>query len=104
MDSEDHKVEEFAQTVLQEAQELIFGDRNKHYGHPRMNFQCISEMWNSYIAQRVYVKDGVVSLEPRDVANMMILMKVARDANMPKRDNLVDIAGYAGCADRLNER
>lgn len=35
----------------------------------------------------------------RDVAMMMILLKVARDVSgESKRDNLVDIAGYAACA------
>jgi hypothetical protein len=26
---------------------------------------------------------------------MMVLLKLSRDANSPKRDNAVDIAGYA---------
>jgi hypothetical protein len=88
-------------TILEQANELIFGDRNKHYGHPRNNFQCIAGMWNNYIVQRRAL--GFAHLESRDVAMMMVLMKVARDANMPKEDNLIDIAGYAGCAARLDE-
>ena len=34
---------------------------------------------------------------------MMIWMKIARDNHKPQRDNLVDIAGYANCIDRLAE-
>lgn len=100
-------------TLLEQANELIFGDRNKHYGHPRDNFKCIADMWNAYIEQvhKVQLRNHptlrggneATYISPRDVAMMMVLMKVARDANMPKEDNLIDIAGYAGCAARLDE-
>lgn len=37
-----------------------------------------------------------------DVANMMILLKIARGANgKPKEDNWIDIAGYAACGGEL---
>jgi hypothetical protein len=35
--------------------------------------------------------------------NRKATVKVSREANRPKRDNLVDIAGYARCAERLWE-
>jgi len=43
-----------------------------------------------------------IAVEPRDVANMMILLKVARNNHAHPddpghRDNWVDIAGYAAC-------
>ena len=37
-----------------------------------------------------------------DVANMMILLKIARGANgKPKADTWIDIAGYAACGGEL---
>jgi hypothetical protein len=33
----------------------------------------------------------------------MVLLKTMRDGNMPKRDNLVDAAGYLRCVERVEE-
>jgi hypothetical protein len=35
--------------------------------------------------------------EPEDWAKMMIIDKLARDAEVAKEDNAIDIAGYAAC-------
>lgn len=59
-------------------------------------------MWNAYLDKRSVCSETGWFTD-RDVSMMMILVKVARDANKPKRDNLVDIAGYARCAERLEE-
>lgn len=42
------------------------------------------------------LKDGE-SFTAADVADAMILVKVARNIANQKRDNWADIAGYAGC-------
>lgn len=83
------------ESILEEAQRLIHGDRNKNYGHPRDNFREISKLFAGYLDREV---------SELDVANLMILMKVARakDAGW-HRDSYTDIAGYAGCAERLQE-
>lgn len=93
------------QSILAEAQRLVYGQRNRHYGHPRDNFRVIAMLWTTYLKEVgvAYAQSDVAPIEPRHVAMMMILMKVARDVNMPKRDNIVDIAGYAATADRLLE-
>lgn len=77
---------------LQEAEKIVCGDRENTYGAPEDNFKLISEFWSSYL-------NGKPHLNQRDVANMMILLKVARAATGEfKYDNYVDIAGYAACA------
>lgn len=81
-------------TVLEEAASLTSGDREKAYGHPRENFGRIASMWEAYLG---------VPVSGRQVAMCMVLVKVARDAHQPKRDNLVDVAGYARTAERLGE-
>jgi hypothetical protein len=88
------------ESILEEAQRLIHGERNKNYGHPRDNFKEITNLWNGYLQGF----DPSVGLNELDVANLMILMKVARakDAGW-HRDSYTDIAGYAGCAERLQE-
>jgi hypothetical protein len=62
------------------------------------NHQRIARLWNAYIANR---KEPQSRLTPEDVARMMILLKIARDVFTPKRDNLVDICGYARCLERM---
>lgn len=87
------------ESILEEAQRLIHGDRNKSYGHPRENFAAIAALWNAYLDHAV-----ADALEPQDIANMMILMKVARINNgVYHRDSVTDIAGYAGTIERLQE-
>lgn len=87
------------ESILQEAQKLIHGARNESYGHPRDNFAAIAALWNAYIDSA-----NADALEAQDVANMMILLKVARVNNGKfLRDSYVDIAGYAGTAERLQE-
>ena len=75
---------------LLEAKTLINGERMKNYGEPGKNIQGISELWTTYLGAKIY---------PRDVCNMMILVKVSRDACVPKHDNQVDICGYSSIAD-----
>ncbi len=88
-------------SILEEAQEIIHGDRERTYGNPARNLQAIAELWIVYLAQ----KHGVgLSLFAEDVAMMMILMKVARLMNDPRhRDSLCDIAGYAGLVDKIDQ-
>ncbi len=80
--------------VLEEAADLIDGDRNVTYGSPTQNFENIAELWNVRFGH--LLKNGKTFTAP-DVADAMILLKVARNIADPKRDNAVDIAGYAAC-------
>ena len=70
-------------------------DRGLNYGKPEDNFQRIADLWNTYIAGK---RDPMEGITPLDVANLMVLMKVARLQNSPGHlDSWVDIAGYAAC-------
>jgi hypothetical protein len=42
-------------------------------------------------------------VSPMQVALCLIQLKVAREVHAPKRDNLVDIAGYARVMEMLSE-
>ena len=88
-------------SVLEEAQTIIYGDREKTYGHPAKNLKTIANMWNAYMNN---MDDGNFNISPKDVAAMMMLVKVARFANDPShRDNLVDVCGYAALIERCDE-
>ena len=94
--------------VLTEAASLVFGPRQADYGPPIDNFSDEALAFTAYLRARKLVAGTSPvqrnELSPRDVAMLNILQKVIRDGNVPKRDNLVDIAGYALTAERLDER
>ena len=85
---------------LDEAKKTICGERQDVYGSPEDSFTLIANYWNSYLA----AKDGMLSA--LDIAHMMVLFKMARvQGQAPKRDNYVDLCGYAAiAADRLSAR
>lgn len=80
--------------LLEEAADLIDGDRNVSYGSPTQNFHNIAELWNTRFA---HLLAPGKKFKASDVADAMILLKVARNIADTKRDNWADIAGYAGC-------
>ncbi len=72
--------------ILEEALAVTSGDRNDSYGHPLPNHLAIAGFWSLILG---------ISVTPRQVALCMIGLKLAREGHKAKRDNLVDIAGYA---------
>lgn len=88
-------------SILKEAHEIIYGDREKTYGHPSKNLETIATMWRAYLSA---LSKDLDKLDAKDVAVMMILLKGARLANDPShRDSIVDIAGYAALIERCDE-
>lgn len=82
------------QNILKLAEETIF-QRQGTYDRPENNFVRIADFWNSYLRNRPEKTD----LTPKDVALMMVLLKLAREIYSHKTDNLVDAAGYTQCAE-----
>lgn len=80
------------QSVLAEAEQLINGPRRDSYGDARDSFERVASMW-SVILKR--------SVTAHEVALCMIALKLCREANKHSRDSLVDIAGYAGLAEKV---
>src|ERR1700749_2852277 len=81
--------------VLTEAKGLIEGDRNKSYGSPTQNFTNTAEIWTALLRHKL--KDGE-AITATEVGTLMVGLKLARTIAQPKRDNFVDMAGYAACA------
>lgn len=87
-------------TVLQEAQQLIYGARADKYGHPTENHGCTAAMASAYLSRRY---GRPIVLDAEDICVINVLQKISRQANEPGRDNLVDAAGYLGNIERLKE-
>ena len=83
---------EDATTILKKADELTNCDRQEAYGHPATNFQNTANFWNTYINGKY--PEVNLSLTNEDVGFMMLLLKVSRELNAPKFDNLLDGVGY----------
>lgn len=90
---------EVKKTILDEARQITDGSRSEDYGNPEDNFQKIADYWHVYI-QHVNINRGI-QIGPKDVAAMMVLMKLAREDFRHKRDNLVDAVGYLRCMARI---
>ena len=85
--------------VLENASNIITGERENQYGTTRTTHAHIAEYWNSYLNQ-MYETEYQISA--RDVALMMVLLKIARINGKPTDDTLVDICGYAAIAAELD--
>lgn len=86
-------------SVLEEAQELIHGDRNTDYGHPLDNHSATAELVRAYLRR----KYGTAEFDADDVCVFNVLQKISRLANTPDhRDSLVDIAGYVGNVEMIH--
>ena len=82
------------ETVLQEGQRIIRGDRREEYGPAKDSFAQIATGW------AIILKTDVVAT---DVALCMAWLKLCRFLNSTDRDSLVDLAGYTGLAAVLEE-
>ena len=91
--------DETADDILEEALSITRGSRSASYGPPDQDFRRTAGMWSALFGAKL--KEGV-TFEPRDVALAMILLKTSREMHQRKRDNWVDIAGYARCGSLCN--
>jgi hypothetical protein len=77
----------------------VYGPRQAAYGHPRDNFQRTADLWNGYLLATGRSSDAI---GPADVAQMMVLLKMARLMQTPDhRDSVVDMAGYTATYARV---
>lgn len=86
------------ESILETAKRCVCGDREQDYGRPESNFRTIASLWIDYLS----AKDDALDIRPHDVAAMLALLKIARIATGPaKEDNWVDLAGYAACGGEI---
>ncbi len=79
-------------SILDKAANVISGDRKNTYGDASESFGRIAAMWSAYLG---------IEVSSKDVAMLMVLMKVSRHRHSAHEDDLVDIAGYAALCEGL---
>jgi nucleoside 2-deoxyribosyltransferase len=87
--------EKAQETVLQEADRLVSGDRQSAYGHPFDDFTRTGKLWAAIL--------DLPEVTPEQVALCMAALKISRLCHRYKRDSAVDLAGYAKCLDLVVE-
>jgi hypothetical protein len=90
------------ETVCEEANRIVYGDREQTYGHPALNFEATARYWNAYLDNKKALGKPA-TIDARDVARMMVFLKMARQQHAPKRDNLVDAIGYTACEAKIDD-
>lgn len=80
-------------SILLEAHKIVNGDRKADYGDSNRNLKNVA------------LQAGIlgVEIDAIGVAKVLLSVKMAREGYKHKRDNLVDLAGYAELLNRLYE-
>ena len=81
-------------SILSEAESILGGDRQSDYSDPVKNFDSIAKL-----ASILNGRD----MTDIECCNVMIAVKLIRERYKHKRDNLVDLCGYAEILNRLEE-
>ena len=83
------------ETILQEADRLVHGDRQGVYGHPFDDFSKTASLWSAVLGMEV---------TPEQVALCMIMVKISRLMQSPDhRDTQVDVGGYIATYNMVRE-
>lgn len=79
-------------SLFSEAEKLISQDRRVEYGSAKESFERIAKVWSVLLR---------VEISAKQVAECMIAFKLLRENHQHKRDNLVDLMGYAGLIEQI---
>lgn len=75
--------------ILEEAKQIVEGDRREAYGPVEESFKRHAMVWSAILQPKL--KSPIT---PEEVTLMMVGLKLMREANSSKHDNRVDIIGY----------
>ena len=81
-------------SILAEAEEIVNGSRQADYGDAKESFTKVAS-----VASVMTGKE----LSPDDCCAVLMAVKLVRESFAHKRDNLVDLCGYAEIMNRLKE-
>ena len=76
---------------VEEALTIVRGARKNNYGHPLINFFRIANFWNVQLRGKLKEDEWIT---PADIALLFVQVKMAREMEIHKSDNPVDMFGY----------
>lgn len=79
-------------SYIQQAIDVVTGDRQESYGNPKTDFEGIALIWSGILNQKLQQP-----IRAEEVALMMIGLKLRREAHKHKDDNIIDMHGYGIC-------
>lgn len=79
-------------SITDAARDAVSGPRNADYGPPHENMARTAALWSPILG---------IEVTPSQVVLCMLQVKIAREVHRPKRDNRVDIAGWAEALDEV---
>jgi len=84
------------ESEVEEALSLVYGDRQGDYGSPAEAWGNVAKIWSGLLGP-ILTRD----ITAEEAVIMMAAMKLARETNKPKRDNVVDLHGYGVVLSRV---
>jgi hypothetical protein len=83
-------------SYVQQAIKLVLGDRNAAYGDPADDYGKTAKIWSGMLMHKLRPN---VEITPEEAVLMMVGLKLSREMNLHKDDNLIDAHGYLLCAE-----
>lgn len=83
-------------SILSEAEDIVNGSRQSDYGDAANNFRRIANIVNSMYPQ--------LNINAQQCCAVLMAVKLIREGFRHKRDNLVDLCGYAHIMNEINDR
>ena len=80
--------------ILDEAKSLVLGDRNSAYGPAWEDYGRTAKLWSIILNHEVTAAQSALC---------MVVVKLSRECFKHKRDNLVDMAGYAAVVQSIGD-
>lgn len=85
-------------SILDQAREIVHGDREQTHGAPDHNLRAIGGIWTALL--RDQLKPGA-NITPQMVCLLMAGLKLARASNRPShREHILDTVGYMALMER----
>lgn len=83
-----------AESIIRKSIEVRAEERSISYGHPCEDFGRTAQMWTAILG---------LPVTSEQVGLCLIAVKISRECNAHKTDNLVDMAGYADCIQQIHD-